>query len=245
VSAPTARLLPQRTRHCPPPCPFRAFGLWGDSRAGGQRIPRFARNDSSCGVALCRRLSKAVQGSFVGSRSLCERLRCLRMTICRRMSNGRGWDIAALIPGARNDFLGESWGPTSWGEGEITPGIWGVKGGCSLRGLDRILAFVARLKPCPSLLRLGFGWDSRAGGGQRIPRFARNDSSRGFALCRRLSKAVQGSFVGSRSLCERLRCLRMTIDGGMSNGVRLRCRSFDSWCAKRFPGKVRGPTGTA
>jgi hypothetical protein len=59
----------------------------------------------------------------------------------------------------------------------------------SLRGLNRSSGLAARLKPCPST---------------NLSKAIRHTLRR---------RELRRSFVGSRSLCERLRCLRMTIPG--------------------------------
>src|SRR5580704_19688822 len=74
-------------------------------------------------------------------------LRCLRMTINR---------CRGLDSGSRNDFFGEVRGPTSWGRRtdsadfgesrELGRGEGLVPCGASVE----FVAFVARLKPCPS-----------------------------------------------------------------------------------------------
>jgi hypothetical protein len=91
-----------------------------------------------------------------------------RMTIYKADDHRtHGCGIVALIPGARNDFLGEPSGPCIWGRRNVysgdfraSRGVGDGEGFDSLRSLNRICGLAARLKPCPSLSRVGrfFGW---------------------------------------------------------------------------------------
>jgi hypothetical protein len=90
-----------------------------------------------------------VQRSFVGSRLLCERLRCLGMTRLLGLAEGGGWDGAHGPPDAATQRFSDAellpWGKFGahiWGRRNVLRGVWGVKGGLErwfpCGGWDRI-----------------------------------------------------------------------------------------------------------
>jgi hypothetical protein len=122
-----------------------------------------------------------------------ERLRCLRMTALPGLAEGGGEDRPHGSPDSAvlrfRNAKRFPWGKfraLHLGEEEMYSGEFGASresvAACesvgSLRGLDRIfrLGGTAEAVPFPFMSAGALGGDSRAGGKQQIPRFARNDN---------------------------------------------------------------------